>query len=112
MSAGDIIYVFVVLTILLAGVYVVVYLMKKTMFRYDNSAMQNIPISLVAIRGIMPKKYVGVVKVGDEFYLIGISENNITMLDKLDAEKFDELDFSDEPPAKFSDALKKAFNKK
>ncbi len=111
MSAGDIVYIFVVLIILLAAVYVVVYFMKKTMFRYDNSAMQNVAIDLIAVRGIMPKKYVGIVKVNDELYLIGISENNISLLDKLDSEKFNELDFAAAPQAKFSDMLKKAFTK-
>ncbi len=114
MSAGDIIYVFVVLILLLAAVYVVVFFMKKFMFRYNNGALQNVDINLVAINGIMPKKYIGIVKVADDFYLIGISENNITMLDKLDSEKFQELNFVENNSIneKFSDVLKKAFNKK
>ncbi len=112
MSAGDIIYIFVVLLILLAGVYIVVYLMKKVMFRFDNSAAQNIPINLIAVQGIMPKKFVGIIKVKDDFYLIGISENNITLLDKLDPGKFDEFDFDYIQNSKFSDVLKKTFSKK
>jgi len=109
-SAGDVIYVFVVFVILLAAVYLAVFFMKKMMFRYDNSAMQNVAIDLIAIRGIMPKKYVGIVKVNKDFYLIGISENNITMLDKLNPEDFDEMNFEKIPQdGKFSDMFKKAF---
>ncbi len=112
MSAGDIIYVFVVLTLLLAGVYIVVYFMKKAMFRFDSSAMQNVSIDLISVRGIMPKKYIGIVKVNNDFYLIGISENNITKLDKLDSEQFADIEFnSPHSETKFAGILKKAFNK-
>ncbi len=114
MSANDIVYIFVVLTILLATVYVVLYFMKKMMFRFDNGKGNHVPITVVAVKGILPKRYISVVKVLDNYYVIGVSDTNITLLDKANSEDFKDYSSleSTEVNAKFSDFLKKSLMKK
>jgi flagellar protein FliO/FliZ len=57
---------------------------------------------------IMPKKFLSVVKVKDKLLILGISENNITLLKEIDA---DEADLSSEvfqnPNQGFAEIFKK-----
>ncbi len=43
------------------------------------------------MQGILPKKYVSVIKIKDDYYVLGLSENSITLIDKIDAEKINFL---------------------
>ncbi len=114
MSSGDIVYIFIVLVLLLASVYVVLYFMKKMMFKFEGGKGNQIPISVVAVKGILPKRYVSVVKVLDNYYVLGISDSNITLLDKADAEAIKDYDSlqSDDVNMRFADFLKKSLKKK
>ena len=114
MSTNDIVYIFVVLILLLASVYVVLYFMKKMMFRFEGSGGNKIPITVVAVKGILPKRYVTVVKVLDSYYVLGVSDTNITLLDKANAEAIKDYDSlqSSEVNMKFGDFLKKSLKKK
>ncbi len=61
---------------------------------------------------IMPKKFLSVVKVKDKLLILGISENNITLLKEIDA---DEADLSSEafqnPNQGFAEIFKKLLPK-
>ena len=114
MSTSDIIYIFVVLILLLASVYVVVYFMRKMMFKFEGGKGNAVPISVVAVKGILPKRYISVVKVKDDYYVLGISDTNITLLDKPDSKNFSEYDLqqNEKVNMNFADILKKSLKKK
>jgi flagellar biogenesis protein FliO len=113
-STSDIIYIFVVLVLLLASVYVVVFFMRKMMFKFEGGKGNVVPISVVAVKGILPKRYISVVKVNNNYYVLGISDTNITLLDKPDSENFSEYDMmqNERINMNFADLLKKSLKKK
>jgi flagellar protein FliO/FliZ len=64
---------------------------KKYSFKRGGSSLLNIKV--INNQMIMPKKFLSVVKVKDKLLILGISDNNITLLKEIDA---DENDISDE----------------
>ncbi|MBU2492259.1 MAG: flagellar biosynthetic protein FliO [Bacteroidetes bacterium] len=84
MGFGDIAQIFFILFLLLGVMYVMLYLVKKYLFTYDKKASKLINISVLSTQVLMPKKYISVIKIRDKIYVLGISDNSITLIDKQD----------------------------
>lgn len=79
---------------------------KRYSFKRGGSSLVNIKV--INNQMIMPKKFLSVVKVKDKLLILGISDNNITLLKEIDA---DENDISNEafqnPNQGFGEIFKK-----
>lgn len=84
MGIGDIFYLIFVLGLLVGVMYGVLFLMKKYLVAYGPKGMEQAGIEVVSMKLIMPKKYLAVARINNQFYLIGISESNINLIDKLE----------------------------
>jgi flagellar biosynthetic protein FliO len=84
MDFWNILYLIFVLSILIGLMYLLLYLMKRFLFSYAPKGVNKTGIDVVSVKTIMPKKYLAIVKVNDKNYLIGISDTNINLIDKLD----------------------------
>lgn len=82
MGFGDIAQIFIILFALLAVMYGLLYLVKKFLFTYDKKASKLVNISVLSTQVLMPKKYISVVKIRDKVYVLGVSDNSISLLDK------------------------------
>ena len=47
-------------------------------------------INILSTQGIAPKKAVSVIKIKKKIYVLGVSDESITLIDKLDSEESDE----------------------
>ena len=82
MGLGDIAQIFFILFVLLGVMYVMLWLVKKYLFTFDKKASKLVNISVLSTQVLMPKKYISVVKIRDKVYVLGVSDNSITLLDK------------------------------
>jgi len=92
----DILYIFVVLLILLGVMYSLLYLMKRFLFNQGGKSTSHLSMKVLATQSLMPKKFLSIVKVQNKYFLIGISENSINLIDKLDEFSEPEIDVNDE----------------
>ena len=84
MNYWDIVKVFVILLIMLGVMYLLLYLVKKYLYSFDKKGSNTLKIKVLSTQTILPKKYVSIIKFHDQLYLIGISDQSINLLDKLD----------------------------
>lgn len=87
MGVGDIfqmIFPLFAIVILLGGAW---YFINKKKVISNLSKFNTLPIDVVSVKSIMPKKYIAVVKVEDKLLVLGISDNAVNLLQEKD---FDE----------------------
>lgn len=109
MGFGDFLYIFGVLFVLFGVMYALLFFVKKYMFSFTPKGGQAVDIKVLSTRAIMPKKFVTMVKIQGKIYVLGISENSVNLIDKLDDAELEisgtEIDSKQVPS--FKDLLKK-----
>ncbi|MCF8240181.1 MAG: flagellar biosynthetic protein FliO [Melioribacteraceae bacterium] len=79
----DFVNVFLVLGVMILVFYFSMKLLKKYMGQSYNTKNSPVAIEIIHSKVILPKKYLSVVKVNNEFYLLGISDQNINLIEKM-----------------------------
>lgn len=90
MNTWDIIQVFLILGVMVAVMYGLLYLVKKYFYSFEKRGGADSRISILSTQAILPKKYVSVVKFNDSVYLLGVSDHSVNLLDKLDSDYLEE----------------------
>ena len=102
MSFFEIIKSFLPLLIVFMLLFGVLLLLKKYSFSLSGKKMQSMNVNVIHNQLILPKKYLSLVRVQNKILLLGISENNITLLKEMDDTLQEEDDFlKDEKPSLF-----------
>ncbi len=73
------------LLLIVAMLYGVLLFVKKYQFKGTKLSSENLRIITTLM--LMPKKYLSVVKVNDKVLILGLSEQNITLLKEISAEE-------------------------
>ncbi|MFH0734150.1 MAG: flagellar biosynthetic protein FliO [bacterium] len=102
----NILYILFVLAVLTGVMYSLLYLVKKFMYKYENTGNKGINIKVLGVHAILPKKYIAIVKIQDKVYLLGVSENSINVIDELENVDTNEEVEKNKPNTKFIDILK------
>ena len=89
MSTWDIFQVFLILGIMMAIMYGLLYLLKKYFYSFEKKGGADSRISIISTQAILPKKYVSVIKFNDSVYLLGVSDQSVNLIDKLDSNYLD-----------------------
>lgn len=89
MSTWDILQIFLILAVMSAIMYGLLYLVKKYIYSYDKTGASDSRISVLSTQAVLPKKFVSVIKFNDKIYLLGISDQSVNLIDKLDSDSFD-----------------------
>ncbi|MBI9073165.1 MAG: flagellar biosynthetic protein FliO [Melioribacteraceae bacterium] len=112
MSYWDIANIFIVLLILLGVMYALLYLMKRFLYPSGTKTNGQFNINVLSTQMLMPKRFLSIVKVKDKIYLLGISEQSINMIDKLDDDgSFEDANNKQLPGANFFNVFKKSLGK-
>ena len=114
MGFGDIAQIFLVLLLLIGVMYSLLFLVKKYLFTFDKKGSKLVKINVLSTQVLMPKKYVSVVRIKDKIFILGVSDNSITLLDKQDdftKDLEDEIG-SDSSKKSFLDMLKQNMGKR
>jgi flagellar protein FliO/FliZ len=84
MNVWDFVKIFLVLLLLVGLLYFTLILIKKYFYRTEGKHPKLINIKVLASQILMPKKFLSVVKIQDKFYILGISEHSVTLIDKFE----------------------------
>ena len=93
MSFFEIIKLIFPLLLICVMLYGLLVFVKKYSFKRGGNALLDIKVINNQI--IMPKKFLSVVKVKDKLLILGVSENNITLLKEIDADASDLMNETD-----------------
>ncbi|PID62469.1 MAG: hypothetical protein CR986_01495 [Ignavibacteriae bacterium] len=86
MSTWDILQIFLILALMMGMLYGLLFLIKKYLYSYQSKGDSGSKIEIISTQVLMPKKYVSVIKFNSSFYLLGVSDNSVNLIDKLDNE--------------------------
>jgi flagellar biogenesis protein FliO len=113
MGASDIfqmILPLLMITLLLGGAW---YFISKKRLIGNFSKYNSLPIDVVSVKSIMPKKYIAAVKVEDKLLILGISDYSINLLQE---KEFDEKVMINENSikmkSKFHEILKNSWSQR
>jgi len=110
MSFFDIVKLIFPLLIISLMLYGLLLFVKKYSFKRGGKSLQNIKV--LSNQMIMPKKFLSVVRVKDKLLILGLSENNISLLKEIDAEESDMMDETHTAHNQgFTDLFRKYINK-
>ncbi len=102
------------LAVVVACIYVGIYLLKRLMGKKYSGNRQNNLLEVLETTYVAPKKSVSLLRVADKAVLVGMSENQITVLTELDAAQTREVLAAIEPEREtesFRNVLKSATDK-
>ena len=88
MTFFDIIKSFIPLVLILGLLFGVLVLVRKYSFSLGGKKQRSINVDVIYNQLILPKKYLSLIRVQDKLLVLGISENNITLLKELDYNSF------------------------
>ncbi len=114
MSSWDILQIFFILFLLIAVMYILLYLVKRYLFTFDRKTAGQFKVNVLATQLIMPRKYISLIRIKNKVYLLGVSEQSITLLDKDDSEDYEIDEETNEKltTSSFIDYLKKSMGKR
>ncbi len=94
MGVFDIIKSLIPLIAVLGLLFGILVLVKRHSFSLNSKKLKNIHVEVIHNEIILPKKYLSIVRVKDKILVLGISENNISLLKELDHDGSDDYDSS------------------
>jgi len=106
MTFLDIVKSFIPLILIFGMLFGVLLLIKKYSFSLGGKKSSLMNVNVVFNQMILPKKYLSVVRVQDKLFVLGICENNITLLKELDYDSVDDDEFQKEIKPNIMDVLK------
>lgn len=83
MSTWDILQIFLILGIMTAILYGLLYFVKKYFYSFDKNGDSNSKINVISTQALLPKKYVSVVQFNNITYVLGVSEHSVNLIDKI-----------------------------
>ena len=92
MSTWDIFQVFLILAIMMGVMYGLLYLVKKYFYSFEKKGGADSRISIISTQAILPKKYVSVIKFNGSVYLLGVSDQSVNLIDKIDSDYLESQD--------------------
>lgn len=89
MSTWDVVQIFLILAVMMGVMYALLFLVKKYLYSFDKKNASNTRISIISTQTILPKKYVSIIEFNNSFYLLGISDQSVNLIDKLNADQIE-----------------------
>ena len=84
MSTWDILQIFLILGLMTGILYGLLYFVKKYFYSFDKRGDSNTKINVISTQAILPKKYVSVIQFNNITYVLGVSEQSVNLIDKID----------------------------
>ncbi len=89
MNAWDIFKIFFILLIITLVMYGVLFWIKKYFYSYDKNGNSSSSVQVLSTQTILPKKFVSVIRFNNSIYLLGISEQSLNLIDKIEEYNFE-----------------------
>lgn len=92
MTFFDVVKSFIPLVLILVLLFGVLILVRKYSFSLNGKKLRSVNVDVIYNQLILPKKYLSLIRVQDKLLVLGISENNITLLKELDYNSFQDAE--------------------
>jgi len=104
----DIVQIFIILAVMSGIMYGLLFLVKKYLYTFDKKGTNSSRIKIISTQTILPKKFVSVIQFNNNVYLLGVSEQSINLIDKIDENIFvqETTNNSEKPKLNFLNLLK------
>ncbi len=112
MNLWDFVKIFLVLILLAGLLYSMLFLLKKYIYASEGKNPKLLNIKILSTQLLMPKKFVSVVKILDKVYILGVSDQSISLIDKLNKDEVQMENLESVSSVNFFDYLKKGLNRK
>lgn len=108
MNAWDILKIFLILGVMAGIMYALLFLVKKYLYSFEKKGNGNSQIQVLSTQVILPKKYVSLVRFDNSVYLLGIADQSVNLIDKIDSSNLENKkeDDSEETKTSFLKLLK------
>ena len=84
MNTWDIIKIFLILGAMMGIMYALLYLVKKYFYSFEKKGGASTSVKVLSTQVILPKKYVSVIQFNNSTYLLGVSEQSVNLIDKIE----------------------------
>ncbi len=84
MNYWDIAKIFLILFVMLGVMYLLLYLVKKYLYTVDTKKSNSYKINILSTQTLLPKKFVSVIKIKNKVYILGVADNSVNLIDKMD----------------------------
>lgn len=92
MTFFDVLKSFIPLVLILGLLFGALILVRKYSFSLNGKKLRSVNVDVIYNQLILPKKYLSLIRVQDKLLVLGISENNITLLKELDYNSFQDAE--------------------
>jgi len=83
-STWDVVKIFLILGAMMGIMYALLYLVKKYFYSFEKKGEDSTNVQVLSTQVILPKKYVSVIRFNNSTYLLGVSEQSVSLIDKID----------------------------
>jgi len=84
-NTWDIVQIFLILAVMMGIMYALLYLVKKYLYSFEKKGGSDSRVKVISTQAILPKKFVSVIEFNDTVYLLGVSDQSVNLIDKLDS---------------------------
>ena len=70
--------------------YAILYFVKRYFYSYEKKGGTSNTIQVLSTQAILPKKFVSVIRFNNSVYLLGVSEQSLNLIDKIEEYNFEQ----------------------
>ena len=91
MSTWDIIQIFLILGAMAGIMYGMLFLVKKYLYSFEKKGGSDTRVQVLSTQTILPKKYVSIVRFNDWVYVLGVADQSVNLIDKVDSSYLEKI---------------------
>jgi flagellar biogenesis protein FliO len=84
-STWDIIQIFLILGVMAGIMYGMLFLVKKYLYSFEKKGGADSRVQVLSTQAILPKKYISIIKFNDAVYMLGVADQSVSLIDKVDS---------------------------
>lgn len=84
MGTWEVLKIFLILFAMMGIMYAILYVVKKYFYSYERKGNSSTTIQVLSTQAILPKKFVSVIRFNNSVYLLGVSEQSLNLIDKIE----------------------------
>ena len=100
MSTWDIIQIFLILGAMAGIMYGMLFLVKKYLYSFEKKGAADSRVQVLSTQAILPKKYVSIVRFNDSVYMLGVADQSVSLIDKVDSAYLEKIEKNETGEAK------------
>jgi len=100
-STWDIVQIFLILGAMAGIMYGMLFLVKKYLYSFEKKGGADSKVQVLSTQAILPKKYISIIKFNDAVYMLGVADQSVSLIDKVDSsylEKTEKSETGEEKP--------------